>query len=100
VAPYLVPFIHQLVRSRNQLQPVHVVELGSHFVPKEPSGTTWTDGPSFHVFGVAPDEIAKGALVGYLLGSSDDADLVNRANLRTEPAVHAKDLAVDDGSQY
>lgn len=37
--------------------------------------------------------------MGDLLGPGNDADLVNRSDLGTQPAVDAEDLAVDDGRE-
>ena len=95
----LEAFLHELVRARNQLQIVDMVEFGRDLVAKEPARTARTDGPRFHLFGIAPDQVAKGALVRDLLGARDDADLVQGADLGREAAVHAEDFAVDDGGQ-
>jgi len=96
---YLVPLVDQLMSTRNQLEPVDMVELRGDFVPKQPPRPARRNSPGANVLWVAPDEIAEGAFVGDLLGASNDTDLVNGADLRTQPAVDAEDFAVNDGAK-
>ncbi len=93
---YLVTLVDELVGTRNELKAIDVVELCSHFVPKQPAGTTWRYSPCSNIFRITPYQIAEGALVGDLLSSSDDADLVEGADLRTQAAVDAENLAIND----
>lgn len=83
----------------NSLEPVDVVKLGGNLITKQPAGAAGADGPRVNVLGVAPDEIAKGALMGDLLGAGDDADLVDSADLGAQTAVHAEHGPVDNGGQ-
>lgn len=76
-----------------------MAELGGDFVAEEPACASGTDGPCLDVFGIRPDEIAKGALVGDLLCAGDDADLIQGPDFRAQSAVDAKDFAVDYGTK-
>ena len=87
------------MRSRNRRQAIDVVELRRDLVTEQPTGATRTDRPRIDVFGVTPHQIAEGALVRDLLGTRNDADLIDRADLGTETAVDAKNGAVDNGGQ-
>lgn len=80
---HLVPLIDQLVSTRNQLEPVDMVELRGDLIPKQPARPTRRNSPGADVLRVAPDEIAKGAFVGNLLSACNDTDLVNGADFRT-----------------
>lgn len=95
----LVSFIDQLMRSRNQLEAVDVVELVGHLVAKQPAGTARADSPSVDIFGVGPHEIAESTLMRNLLSAGDDSNLVNGPDLRAQTTVHAEHLAVDNGGQ-
>jgi hypothetical protein len=53
-----------------------VAYLCRDLISKEPTSAARRDGPRFDFFGVTPDEIAKRALVGNLLCSRNDANLV------------------------
>lgn len=88
------------MRARNGLEPVDMVELGRDLVAKEPARPTGTHSPGIDVLRVAPHEVAEGPLVRDLLGPRHDADLVDRADLGAQPAVHAEHRAVDDGGQH
>lgn len=58
----LVAFLHELMRTANQLQAVEVVELEKdmetyflgHRLPKETAGSSGIDGPSVDFFRVGP----------------------------------------------
>lgn len=76
-----------------------MVELGRDFVAKQPPSASRGDSPGTDIFGVAPNEVAKGAFMGDFLGASDDSDLVERTDLGTQTAVDAENFAVDDGSK-
>lgn len=76
-----------------------MIKLRRHLVAEQPSGAAGTDCPRLNVFGVGPDEIAKGSLMGNFLGASNNPDLINSPNLRAQAAVDAEDLAVNDCGQ-
>src|SRR3569833_441072 len=96
---YLVALVDQLVGTRDGLETIDVVELGGHLVPKEPACSARAASPRVDVFGLAPHEVADGALMRYLLRTRHDPDLVDGPNLGRQPAVDAEDGAVDDGGQ-
>lgn len=85
--PYLVTFIDELVSSRNQLQAVYMIKFGGDLVTKKPAGASWADGPCFDILGVRPDQVAKRSFVGDLLGTGNNANLVNRSNFRAQTTV-------------
>lgn len=95
----LVTLINQLMRSCNRCQTVDMVELRRDLVSEQPTSTTWTDSPCVDVFWVTPHKIAEGALMRNFLGTRNDADLVNRADLRTETAMDAKNGTVHNGGE-
>jgi hypothetical protein len=76
-----------------------MIKLGRDLVPEQPPRPAGTDSPRLDVLGVAPDEVAEGALVGDLLGAGDDADLVDGADFRGKAAVHAEHGAIDNGGE-
>ncbi len=81
------------------MQTVDVIEFRRNLVAKEPTCTSWGNRPRVYIFRIAPDQITKGAFVGDLLGSSDDADLVQGAYFGRQAAVNAEDLAVNNGGK-
>lgn len=87
------------MRPRNQLEAINMVELGGDLISKQPARSTRRNSPGANVFGIAPDEIAKGAFVGNLLSAGNNTDLVNGADFRTQPTVDAKDFAVNNGAK-
>lgn len=52
--------------------------------------------PVFHVLGIGPHQITEGAFVGYLAVALNCPYLIQRYNLRTEPAMHAQHALVND----
>ena len=97
---YFIAFVNELMSSRDELEAIHVVELRSYFIPKQPTRAARRDSPSTHVFGITPYQVAESAFVGDLLRASDDADLIQGADFGAQAAVHAEDFAVDDGAQH
>ena len=87
------------MRPRNKLQPINVIELAGHLIPKQPPGPTRRDSPSLDIFRVTPHQVAESAFVRDLLRASDDADLVEGADFGTQTAVDAEHFTVDDGSE-
>ena len=61
VEPELEPFLHQLMRPGDQLQPVYVVEVPHHLCPEDPPGPPVVGGPRLDVLGVGPHQVAKRA---------------------------------------
>lgn len=85
--------------SCNQFQPVNMIKLCGHFVAKQPAGATRTDSPRLNVFWIGPDKVTEGAFMRNLLRTSNDTDLVNRADFGAQTSVDAEKLAIDDGSE-
>ena len=83
----------------DKLKIIDVIELASNLVSKQPAGTTRREAPSANVLRIAPDKITEGAFVGNFLSTSNDADLINGADLRTQTTVQAEDLAINDCSK-
>ncbi len=79
----LVAFIDELMSAGDELQAIDMVELGRDFVAKQPSSASRGDGPGTDIFGVAPDEVAKGAFMRDFLSASDNSDLIERTDFRT-----------------
>lgn len=96
---YLVAFVDELMGSSNELEAIHVVELCSYFIPKQPSCAPWRDSPGAHVLRITPHQVAERAFVRDLLRASYDADLIQGADFGAQAAVHAEDFAVDDGAE-
>lgn len=96
---YLVSFVDQLMCTRNELEPIHVVEFCCNFISKKPSGTTRADSPSFYVFRVAPNQVTKSTLMRNFLSPGYDSDLVDSSDLWAETTMNAENLAIYDCSQ-
>lgn len=89
VNTYLVALIDQLMGPCNELQPIDMIEFRSDLITEQPASTAGADGPCFHIFGITPNEIAKGALVRNLLRSRHHPNLIDSTDFRTEATVHA-----------
>ena len=96
VKPVLVALLHQLMGATYQVETVYFVEFAHHLATEEPAGATRRYGPRVDVFGIGPDEVAEGALVGYFLVAFDDAYLIECLDFGREAAVHAQYRAVYD----
>ena len=92
----LVSLIHELMGTGNAFEAIDVVEFGSDFVAEQPARTSWAYSPCAHFLRVAPDKVTEGTLVRDLLGTSDNTDLIESADLGTEAAVYAEDFAIDE----
>ena len=78
---------------------VGITHLTRHLIPEQPPCASWTDSPRLHILGIAPDKVAEGALMGNLLCSGHDADLVQCADLGAQASMDTQYLAVDDRGQ-
>mmetsp|Transcript_3210 Transcript_3210/g.13928 ORF Transcript_3210/g.13928 Transcript_3210/m.13928 type:complete len:312 (+) Transcript_3210:1674-2609(+) len=92
----LVPVLHQLVRSGDQVQAVAVVELLRDVLTERVPRASRGDAPAAPVVGVGPQQVAHRAVVRYLLLPVDRPYLVDGCDRRGESAVHAEDAVVDD----
>lgn len=99
VKTYLESFVDKLMGPSNSCEPIDVIEFIGNLRPKQPSCTSWTNGPSLNVFWVAPDEIAERSFVRDLLGPRYDTDLIYGSNLGAESAMDAENGAIHDSSK-
>lgn len=74
---YLVSLIDQLVRSRNQLESVDMVEFSRNLITEQPSSTSGANSPRLDILWVGPDKIAECSLMRNLLSSGDHSDLID-----------------------
>ena len=95
----VVPFHHQLMRSRNQCQAVVVVEGLRDVLTKGVPRTTGRYAPAASVVGIRPQEIAHGTLVGDLLDAIQSPDVVQGVDAGRQAAVEAEDLVVNEGGE-
>jgi hypothetical protein len=94
----LVAVFHHLVRATDQVQIVPLQELGNNVGAEREADSTVVVTPSRNVFiGVAPQQVAQQARVGHVSRPHDALDLLERIEIRTKTAVHAKNLLVDHG---
>ena len=73
-----VPLHHELVRPRDHLQPVGVVELFGDVLPERVSGAARRHPPHPSVIRVAPHQVAHRPLVRHLLKAIDLAHILQR----------------------
>ena len=62
----LQPFLHQLMRSADQLKAIDLVKFCCYPCSKQPACPSRTDGPRFRLLWIAPHEVTEGALMGDL----------------------------------
>jgi len=96
---HLVALVDKLMSACNKLKAIDMIELCSDFVAKQPSSPARRNGPSPYIFWITPHKIAKRAFVRNFLSASNDTNLVECANLRTQPTVNAKDFAINDSTK-
>lgn len=93
---YLVSLVDKLVSTRDELQSVDMVEFCRYLIPKEPSRTAWRNSPSFNIFRITPDQVAKGTFMRDFLSTSNNTDLINSADLWAQTTMNAKNLAINN----
>jgi hypothetical protein len=96
---YLVAFVDKLMSTCNELQAIDVIELGRNLVAKEPASTTWRNSPCLDILRVTPNQIAESALMRDLLGTSNDTDLINSANLRAQTTMNAENFTINNSGE-
>ena len=96
VISYLITLVYKLMGTGNELKSIDLVELGCDLVSKQPSSSTGRNGPGFHIFRITPDQITKRTLVRNLLGTGDDADLIQSADFWTQTSVNAKNGSINN----
>ncbi len=97
--PVFVAFVHQLVRSANQVQIIYVVKLIDDFVAKNEPRAARVLLPGPYIARVAPHQVAKGPVVGDLHIPVDQPDLLDRLHRRREAPVDAENPVFDQGAQ-
>lgn len=95
----LLPFHHQLMRPRDEIQPIHVRKFIRHPRPEEIPSISRTDLPRRRyesILRVRPHQVAERTLDGYFLLSIDGANLIYGTDIGAQSTVDAKDAPVDD----
>mmetsp|Transcript_18688 Transcript_18688/g.56494 ORF Transcript_18688/g.56494 Transcript_18688/m.56494 type:complete len:285 (+) Transcript_18688:1016-1870(+) len=98
VAP-VVPLHYQLVRPRHQVQPVCVVELFADVLTEGVACASGGNAPATPVVWIAPQQVAHGPFVRYLLHTVQSSDVIQGVQRRRQPPVQAEDLTLHQGSQ-
>ena len=99
VRTYLVAFVDKLMSTSNELQAIDVIELGRNLVAKKPASTTWRNSPCLDILRVTPNQIAESAFMRDLLGTGNDTDLINGANLRAQTTMNAENFTINNGGE-
>mmetsp|Transcript_18871 Transcript_18871/g.52453 ORF Transcript_18871/g.52453 Transcript_18871/m.52453 type:complete len:274 (+) Transcript_18871:788-1609(+) len=87
---------------RHELQVVDLVEFIRDALTEQVPGSSGRDVPAGgerQVLGIRPHQIAEGALMRDLLVPVDGTDLIQRAYVGGQTAVHAQDLLIDEGGK-
>mmetsp|Transcript_24322 Transcript_24322/g.77061 ORF Transcript_24322/g.77061 Transcript_24322/m.77061 type:complete len:332 (+) Transcript_24322:206-1201(+) len=90
----LVPFHHQLVRARDQVDRVGRAELGDHVAAEQVARASRRQPPPVDVLRVGPHQVAHRPLVGWLLDAVEVLDLVDGVEGGGEAPVHAQHRVV------
>ena len=80
---------HQLMSPCNQLKVVYVIEFCRYSTSKKPSCTSWGHRPAFDIFWVGPHHVTKRPFMRDFDPPVDHPRLINRLDLRREPAMNA-----------
>lgn len=118
-----VAFVDELVRARDELEVVDVIELcklqlvrwipytstnhvdrgnaylSRNLIPKQPPCSPWTYCPSLHLLRIAPHQVTERSFVRNLLRSSNHSNLIQGPDLRTQPTMNAENLPINNGCQ-
>lgn len=81
VAP-VVAFHDQLVRPRNEAQPIRSVKLLGNILAKGITGAAGADAPTTAIVGIRPQQVTHGALVRNLLHTIETPNLIECVNRR------------------
>lgn len=84
------------MRSCHQSQAVIVIKCLRDILPECVSSTTGGDTPATSVVGIAPQQVTHRSLVGNLLDSVQRPDVVERVDRRTQAAMKAEDLVLNE----
>lgn len=96
---YLVSFVDKLMSTSDEFQTIDMIELRSDFISEEPSSTTRRNSPSINILGITPYQVTKSSFVWDFLSTSDNADLINCADLGAQTTVNTKDFSVNNSCQ-
>jgi hypothetical protein len=87
------------VSTSYEFETIDMVELGRNLVPEKPACATGRNRPRLDILRVTPDQVAEGTLVRDLLGTSHNADLVDRADFWAQTTVNAENFTVNDSGE-
>ena len=94
------PIHHKLVSSGNQFQVVSMVEVLRYVLAESEAGSSRRYTPAVSVVRVRPEQVAHGSFVRHLDLPVDGAYLIERVQIRREPAMQAENLVFDDCSEW
>lgn len=84
---------------RDQSQAVIVIERFRNILSERVARTTRRDTPATSVIRITPEQITHGPFVRDFLDPVESANVVEGVNRRTETAVEAEDLILNQGSK-
>jgi len=94
----LVPILHDLMGSADEIELVLLQELGHHLGSEGEADAAVVLAPAHGVLvGIGPEQIAQQSLVGHVGGAHDATDLLHGGQIGTEAAVAAENLLIDNG---
>lgn len=88
------------MRSRDQRQPVIMIESLRNILTECISRTTRRDTPTTPIIGITPQQITHGPLVRHLLDSIQRPDIIECINRWGQTAVKTEDLVLDQSCQW
>lgn len=94
-----VAFCDKLVSTGDQLETIVAVELLRDVLAKDMTGTTRRGSPAGTLFGVRPEEIAHGAVVGDFLDTIKGADVIKSVDGRRETSMETEDLVLNESGK-
>ena len=97
----LVPIVHDLVRSTDQIQVELLEEIEHHFLGERVAHAPLVRTPPLRLvaLGVRPEQVADQALVGNVVGTLDRGDVGDGANVGRETSVRAEDPSSDKSTE-
>ena len=86
----------QLVRPRNEREPIVMVECLRNILPERITRPAWRYSPPTPIVRVTPQQIAHRPLVRDLLYTIDTSHMVQRIDTRRQSTVKTEDLVIDE----
>ena len=87
------------MRATDQLDAVELIELFSDLRAKLPARSSLADGPGLDICWVRPHQVGERPLVRDLLLPLEQADLIDRGEVRGKPSVYTENTAIYYTSQ-